>query len=308
MGVRLVGGTALAIAAAVTMASGADTADEQIGAFVKPFKGTVVLYARNLDTGRDYALGADTKVRTASTIKLPIICALASQVEAGRVKWDDRLIIRAEDKVGGSGVVRELADGTTLSVLDLATLMIVVSDNTATNLILDRISADAVNEYLDTIGLRETRALRKVRGNASSPPMAAGWSKAGELESNKRFGIGVSTPREMVRLLELLEKGSVVNPEASKTILGILRRQQYKDGIGRRTRGFDVSSKSGALDALRSDVGIVYTKAGRVAIAITVDEMPVADYTADNVGNTLIAQLALRLVEMLTGLSPAAPA
>ena len=183
MGGRLAGGTALAIAAAVTMASGADTADERIGAFVKPFKGTVVLYARNLDTGRDYALGADTKVRTASTIKLPIICALASQVEAGRVKWDDRLIIRAEDKVGGSGVIRELADGTTLSVLDLATLMIVVSDNTATNLILDRISADAVNEYLDAIGLRETRALRKVRGNASSPPHGRG------LEQGRRAGV-----------------------------------------------------------------------------------------------------------------------
>lgn len=282
--------------------------EARIDALVKPFKGTVSIYAKNLDTGRDFALGADTRVRTASTIKLPILCALAGLVAAGKISWDDRLPLRAADKVSGSGVVRELAEGTALTVRDLAALMIVVSDNTATNLILDRITADAVNDYLDTIGLTETRSLRKIRGGAGGPNAESGWSRAGEVEANKRFGIGVATPREMVRLLELLEQGKIVSADASKQILGILRRQQYKDGIGRRTRGFDVSSKSGALDALRSDVGIVYTKAGRVALAITVDDMPMTDYSADNAGNQLIAELTLILVEALTGARPAAPA
>ncbi len=288
-------------------AARADSANERLDGLIKPFKGTVVLYARNLDTGRDLAIGADAKVRTASTIKLPILCALAAEVARGHVKWDERLTVGAADKVGGTGVVRELADGSTLAVRDLATLMIVVSDNTATNLILDRISADIVNGYLDTVGLTETRALRKIR-RSGALPAGEGLSRAGAIEANKRFGLGVSTPREMVRLLELLEQGKIVSPAASKEILDTLRRQQHKDGIGRRTRGLEVASKSGTLDALRSDVGIVvYTKAGRVAIAITVDDMPVTDYSADNVGSQLIAELALVLVEALTGVkvSPA---
>ena len=80
-------------------------------------------------------------------------------------KWDERVRLRAADKISGSGILADLEEGTELSIRNLATLMIIVSDNTATNLVLDRITADAVNDYLDTIGLTETRALRKVRGD-----------------------------------------------------------------------------------------------------------------------------------------------
>ena len=110
------------------------------------------------------------------------------------------------------------------------------------------------------------------------------------MEENKRFGIGVSTPREMVWLLEQLTLGKIVSAEASKEILAIMKREQFKDGIGRR-RGDDVASKGGALDALRSDVGIVYAPHARIAIAATVDGMPKVDYSPDNAGNILIADL-----------------
>jgi hypothetical protein len=103
----------------------------------------------------------------------------------------------------------------------------------------------------------------------------------------------------MVRLLEMLEQGQVVDAAASADILAILKRQQFKDGIGRRAEGFEVASKSGALDALRSDVGIAYTKGGRIAMAITVDGMPKTDYSPDNAGNVLIWELSSALVEGL---------
>ena len=173
-----------------------------------------------------------------------------------------------------------------------------MSDNTGTNLILDRITTDAVNDYLDTIGLSVTRSNRKVRGDGTELKPPTGWSRAGMLEENKKYGLGVSTPREMVRLLELLSQGKIVSAEASQDVLDVLKRQQVKDGIGRHTT-FDVASKSGALDALRSDVGIVYTKAGRVAIAITVDDMPDIDYSPDNVGDILISKIANAIVEEL---------
>lgn len=283
----------------------ADSLSDRLAARTSGVAGTVSLYAKNLDTGRDVAIEADRKVRTASTIKLPILCALESLVAAGRVRWDEPIRVRAEDKVSGSGVAAELENGTTLSLRNVATLMIIVSDNTATNLVLDRISADAVNEYMDTLGLRETRSLRKVRGDGTALEEASGWSKAGRLEANVRYGLGVSTPREMVRLLELLHRGQVVSPAASADVIGILKRQQSKDGIGRHSpEGEVVASKSGALDALRSDVGIAYTPGGPIAMAITADDMPRVDYSPDNAGNLLISDLARLIVADLGAPGP----
>ncbi|MCU0248497.1 MAG: class A beta-lactamase-related serine hydrolase, partial [Bryobacter sp.] len=123
-----------------------------------------------------------------------------------------------------------------------------------------------------------------------------GWSEAGRREENRKFGLGVTTPREMVRLLELLHRGEVVSTAASKDILATMSRQQYKDSIGRRLGGLKVASKSGGLDRLRSDVGIVETPDGPIALAITVSDLPNPDWTADNPGQILIADLSRILV------------
>jgi hypothetical protein len=127
--------------------------------------------------------------------------------------------------------------------------------------------------------------LRKIGGG--------GDSKAASEPLNKLFGIGVSSPRDMARLLEKLERGEVVSKEASAEMIAILRRQQYTDGIGRNLLDtVPVASKSGALDRLRSDVGIVYTRRGRIVMAITVDDMPIVHYSMDNAGNQLIWRLS----------------
>jgi beta-lactamase class A len=278
----------------------AEQLPDRIAVLTKSFRGTVVLYAKNLSTGREFGVAPDTRVRTASTIKLPILCALESLVAAGKVKWDERIILKPEDKVSGSGVLASLEDHTELTVRNLAILMIVLSDNTATNLILDRIGADAVNDYLDTIGLVKTRVNRKVRGDGTKLASPSGWSKAGLLEDNKRFGLGVSTPREMVRLLELLNDGKIIGPDASKDIIEVLKMQQDNSGIRRHTPDVPVANKSGALDALRSDVGIVYTPNGPVALAITIDDMPEIDYSRDNPGERLIWQLTSTILDGLS--------
>lgn len=286
---------ALLYVASAAAATAGDALADRVAHLTKDFKGTIAIYAKNLDTGRDFGLRPDDKVRTASTVKLPILCALESLVAAGAVRWNEPITIRTADQVSGSGVVGDLGDGTVLPLRDLAVLMIVVSDNTATNLILDRITADAVNDYLDTLGLTATRSLRKIRRD-STPP--TGWSRAGRLPENEKYGLGVSTSREMVRLLELLYQGKVVSADASKDVLAIMKRQQDKAGIGRHAAD-DVASKSGALDALRSDVGIVRSKGGPIAMAITVDGMPEVDYSPDNAGSRLIWELSKVLVDGL---------
>jgi beta-lactamase class A len=103
----------------------------------------------------------------------------------------------------------------------------------------------------------------------------------------------------MVAILEKLERGEIVNPDASKQILEILRRCQDGNGIRRRFSGVKIVNKTGALDALRSDVGIVYASGGRIAMAITVDGIPKPDWSPDNPGLLMIADLAKLLVENL---------
>jgi beta-lactamase class A len=281
--------------------SPADTAAlaDRIEALAQNFRGSVVIYAKNLETGREFGRSPDQPVRTASTIKLPILCALESLVASGKVRWDERLPMTADDKVSGSGVLADLEDGTALTIRNLAILMIVLSDNTATNLVLDRITADAVNDYLDTLGLAGTRSLRKVRGDGTVLKPPSGWSRAGRLEANQKYGLGVSTPREMVKLLELLHTGRVVSRTVSDDVLGILARQHDKSSIARHT-SHKVANKAGSLDALRSDVGIVYTKGGPIALAITVDDMPAIDDSPDNPGEKLISELTGVLLEALS--------
>lgn len=258
--------------------------------------GQVFLAARNLKTGASVSIRGEEKVRTASTIKLPLLVEVYAQVAAGKAKLDDTLLLRAEDIVSGSGVLRELGPNVRLPLSGIANLMIVVSDNTATNMLVERFTADAVNARMDLLGLPATRLMRKVRGDGKQLKAAEGFSKAGLLEENKKYGLGSSTSLEMVKLLEILEQGKT---PGSAEMLAILKRQQYSDGIGRKIGELTVANKTGSLDHLRSDVGIVYAPKGPVAIAITVEDIPGIDYGEDNPGLLLIADLAKILVDHL---------
>lgn len=258
--------------------------DTQIQKKLDGFEGRVWIYAKNLDTGQDYGLRPDEQVRTASTIKLPIMAATFNLVAQNTLRWTDEVVVTKEVKKGGSGVLYELSDGTKIDLKSALNFMIVVSDNTGTNLVLDKVTCDAVNKYMDELGLKQTRSLRHVFGG--------GESTAWDDPKMKPFGLGVSSPRDMVKLLEMLEKGEVVSKAASAQMIEILKRQQFKDGIGRNLTDVASASKSGALDHLRSDVGILYTKGGRIAMAITVDDMPQVSYTPDNPGLHLIWDLS----------------
>ena len=261
------------------------TLDEKIKAEIQNFPGKVWIYAKNLDTGKDYGLRSDERVRTASTIKLPIMTEIFHQIAQGKINWTDEFTLTKDNRQAGSGTIGELSDGTKIDLKSATNLMIVVSDNSATNLILDKISSNSVNAFMESLGIKNTKSLRKIGGG--------GDSKAYEEPLNKLFGIGVSTPKDMATLLEKLERGEVVSKEASAEMIAILKRQQYTDGIGRNLLDtVPVASKSGALDRLRSDVGIIYTRRGRIVMAITVDDMPVIHYSMDNAGNELIWRLS----------------
>jgi beta-lactamase class A len=290
------------VAGLLLLAAGvsAQTADPVLAALntrIKGFDGVVTLYAKNLDTGKSVAIRDSEAVRTASTIKIAIMASVFDAVEHGDAKWTDLLTVTAGEKVSGSGIIAsEISNGVQLPVQDVLHLMMVLSDNTATNMILERFTAERVNRYLDGIGIKTTRSMRKIM---SGPDQVVGWSEAGKLPANKKYGLGVSTPRDMVTLLEKLDRGELVNAAASKEMLAIMKRCRDESSIRRHMGDTEIANKTGALDALRADVGIVYAKSGRVAMAIYVDGMPKVDYSLDNVGAQLIADLAKILVEGL---------
>ena len=265
--------------------------DARVRTEAAAFSGNVKLYAKNLDTGAAYSLGGEEPVRTASTIKVAVMVEAHARVAEGRAKWTDELVLTKEKKVAGAGILPELSDGLKISLRDAVRLMMTLSDNTATNMVLDALTADAVNARMASLGLRHTRLMRKVFGG--------GESEEGRKEENKRWGLGRSSPREMVELLERMERGEVVSPDASREMLELMKREQGRDGIGRNLARMSKATKSGALDALRSDVGIIYTPKGRIAMAITTDDMPEVNWTVDNPGLLIMSRLSEILIEGL---------
>lgn len=276
--------SATATAQQPSKATAAVWLDRRVRAEVASFSGTVSLYAKNLDTGAEYSLGGDEPVRTASTIKIAVMVEAFARVAEGRAKWTDELVLDKSVRYAGSGVLQDLTDGLHLSLRDAVTLMMTVSDNTATNMVLGRLTADAVNERMDSLGLKQTRIMRRVGGG--------GESREGKIEANKRFGLGRTSPREMVSIMEKLERGEVVSAAVSKEMIELLKREQTKDGIFRGLWKFPTATKSGALDALRSNVGIIYHTRGRIALAITCDDMPEPDWSADNPALPLMSRLS----------------
>ncbi|MFZ0933754.1 MAG: serine hydrolase [Bryobacteraceae bacterium] len=293
----LVNGPAAAMS--VILLAGAAVAQplgDQLRKRIAAFPGEVSLYAKNLDSGETIGVRENEPVRTASTIKVPIMAALFDAVARGDLQWNERLTITEAEKVPGSGVIdSELSGGVQLPLQDVMHLMMVLSDNTATNMILERFPADRVNAYLDRIGLSSTRSLRKILGK-NGPQ---GVSAAGKLEKNQKYGLGVSTPRDMLALVERMERGELASPDASREMITVMKRCQDTTGIRRPFGDLPVANKTGALDALRSDVGIVYSKTGRIAMAITVDGIAQPDWGPDNPGSLLIADLARMLVQGL---------
>jgi beta-lactamase class A len=283
--------TATAPAQQPSKATAAVWLDRRVRAEVASFNGTVSLYAKNLDTGAEYSLGGDEPVRTASTIKVAVMVEAFARVAEGRAKWTDELVLDKSVRYAGSGVLQDMTDGLRLSLRDAVTLMMIVSDNTATNMVLGHLTADSVNERMESLGLKQTRIMRRVGGG--------GESREGKVEANKRFGLGRTTPREMVSIMERLERGEVVSASVSKEMIELLKREQTKDGIFRGLWKFPSATKSGALDALRSNVGIIYHTRGRIALAITCDDMPEPDWSADNPALLLMSRLSEIIVEGL---------
>src|SRR6185503_18315038 len=217
--------------------------DDQVKPIVASFKGKVSLFAKNIDTGETYALNPDERVRTASTIKIAVMIEAFARVNEGKAKWTNEVVLTKEKKVSGSGILSELSDGLKLTLRDAVNLMMILSDNTATNLVLDVLTTDAVNARMESLGFKQIKINRKV--------MSGGESMAGRDPENKKYGLGFATPHEMVLVMEKLERGEIISPAASKEMVDLMKEEQGRFAIGRAQWDLPMASKYGALDRLR---------------------------------------------------------
>jgi beta-lactamase class A len=230
------------------------------------------------------------------------------EVRNGRASLEEKVVLKKDDQVAGSGMLGLMDVPLTLSLKDALTLMIVVSDNTATNLMIDRFGLDKINAHTRALGLKDTYLYKKVF-KPPVPPVPADQPK---------FGLGKTTAREMAEVMEKIGRcqlGTPARPTASlpagpsdaalcDVMLTMLRNQFYRDGIPRYIEGLDssetgsaIANKTGAVDAARSDVALVASKSGLIVISAFTYDNADRSYSSDDEGDVTIAKLGKAIVQ-----------
>jgi len=197
----------------------------------------------DLTDGQKYLLHANDVFPQASSIKICVLAELYRQAQQGKLKLTDLYTVNAADLVQDSDIMGGLTPGITqITLRDLATMMIAVSDNSATNVLIDRVGMDNVNAFLKAQGLRDTRLRRKMM----------------DLKAATEGRENVSTPNEMLNLLQALYRGEILNKEMTGDFFKVL--STHKDSWIPRNLPDDlkIADKPGALEGVRNDSGVIF--------------------------------------------------
>ena len=241
------------------------------------------IYVKCLETSEEIALDAARQMDTMSTIKIPLMVEAFRQIEAGKFSLADRVKLREEDKRPGTGIIRSLDAGADLSVKDLITLMIIVSDNTATDLMFAKVGGiDSVNKLMSEYGLAQTRATAP--SSAWFAALRAAKSAA-DFHREAKHPYGLSSPRDMGLLLERIKMGHAVSKIASDQMLDIMRGQLYSSRLPKYVSNFRIPHKTGDfLPYIGNDVGIFESPRRNVIVSV---------FTANHFGEGAILEDAI---------------
>jgi beta-lactamase class A len=216
-------------------------------------RGAVGMAVVDLVGQERFAINENLTFPQGSAIKVPILMEVYKQAHQGRLKLTDRLRVEKKNFAGGSGILKEFGDGTSeLSIYDLCVLMIVLSDNTATNVLIDLVGMENVNQTMTSLGLTRTRLERKMIDPAAS---ARG-------EEN------LSTPAEAARLMEILYRGQFINRETCDQILAILKKPKPTALGSALPPDLPIASKPGGIPGVSTEWAIVYLKERPYVIAV----------------------------------------
>jgi beta-lactamase class A len=277
--------------------------DVQIKSIAAAHHGQVALYANNLRTGQTASLLPDEPIQTASVIKMGILLDAAEQIRGGQATLEERIALTKANQVAGSGVLGELTPPIALTLGDVLRLMVILSDNTATNVAIDRLGLAHINATLRAAGLHQTVLYKKVYVPATEPMPP----------DQPKFGLGKTTAREMASIMERLVTCHLAFDSSTPlpadgqicgAVLGMLRNQQDRDSLPRYLETLDTSetgsaigNKTGALNQVRNDVAIISTKSGAVVIAAFTWQNADQRWTGDNEAEQTLGKLAKAIID-----------
>ncbi len=225
------------------------------------------IYVKSLETGEEVAIDADRQMETMSTIKIPLMIEAFEQIKAGKFKLTDKYTFVEADSEPGTGTIQRLDYGAVMTVKDLITMMIIVSDNTATEVLYRMVGGpEAVNARMQALGLKTTRAM-----NVPSKwfPALRSAPTTEQFYRDGKSPFGFSTPREMGRLLEMMERGTLVDKPSSDLMLRIMRGQLYRTRIPRYVTGYTIPHKTGDfLPYVGDDVGVLEAPGKTIVLTV----------------------------------------
>lgn len=270
------------------------------------------LYAKHLPTGRELAIRADRPMNTLSVIKIPVMVQAFRDAESGRLDLDRRYTVEPTDLRRGSGLIQTFSPGLNPTLRDLVMQMIITSDNTATDMVIEVVGLGRVNDLLEREGYEETRLRMTtgdlfrevwVRADSSNvsltdrevyergfPSDEDADRRSFELEGDSTAWLGRTTAREMGRLLEQILEGDLAGEESSQEMVGMLRRQLYSSRLPQRVRwnGVSVAHKTGDWPPIAgNDVGILFYEGGPTIVSV---------FTNQNTGDFFELEATLGLI------------
>jgi beta-lactamase class A len=215
--------------------------------------GVMGVAIEDLTTGDHFLLHEDEVFAQASSIKITVLANLYLQAEQGKLKLTDLYTVQSSDLVPDSDIMNGLTPGVTrITLRDLATMMVAVSDNAATNVLIDRVGMPNVNAMLDSLNLAHTRLRRKMM----------------DLQAAKEGRENISTPREMMTLLDAIYHGKVLNKQSTADFFQMLSTNKDSWIPRDLPAGLMIANKPGALEAVRNDSGIVFVEGRPYVICV----------------------------------------
>ncbi|CAN5532915.1 serine hydrolase [soil metagenome] len=211
--------------------------------------------------GSAWSHNGQRKFKAASTVKIPLMIELFRRIDAGDMSLSDRHTLKADEKAPGSGVMLHLHDGVELTLNDLIYLMISISDNTATNLLIQKAGMDAVNATMQDLGMTNSNLGREMKNRAAQGDEMENWA----------------APDDYVAVVKSILDGEAASAESCMAMRGMLQLQQNKRRISRylpEDDGIEWGSKTGSIKDVANDVGYVRTAKGTLIIAVFCENMP----------------------------------
>ena len=246
---------------------------------VSDFEGDIGIYVHHLKSNKTVDISADTIFPTASIVKIPLLVGVFNKIDSGELKLSTNFHYRLDREYGGSGLMQLFKDSAGVDLSTMISLMLTYSDNVA-SIWCQELSGggQTINPLMERLGLRETKVNSRTAGREKL------WEK---------YGWGQTTPREIVKLMTMIEQGEVFTPRLSNKMYRYLKNQFYNErSLSQFPANIATASKTGSVDAARGEVVFVHGPSGDFVFAVLTKDNKDQSWTRNNAAEELTRKIA----------------